>query len=92
MKRRLLLIPLAFALVACGASATDDRQEGNGKRPDEYKDVTKVTVWRNADSVPNLAFFCAEGHRFVSTLSGGDNGVNKASMFIRLPEEDDQCK
>ena len=93
MRRKVLLVSAGLLLLAgCNPGATDDRQGGNGKTPDGYGDMTKVIVWRNADSVPNLAFFCAGGHKFVSTLSGGDNGVNKASNFMRLPEEDDDCK
>lgn len=81
----------AFVLLSaesCDPPA-DDRQTGNGKAADSYADTTNVTVWRNADQIPNVALFCADGMRFASTLSS--DGV-KQPQLLRIPEQDKQCQ
>jgi hypothetical protein len=83
-----LLTALLVALIGCGASATDDRKAGKGSEPDGYGDMTNVIVYRNADSVPNLALWCVGDHAFWSTLSGSDSGENKASQVIRAEDQD----
>lgn len=88
-----ILIAGAFAVLAlagCG-TATADREGGSGKEPDAMRDATSVTVYRNADSVPNVALFCVGKLRFASTLSGSDAGENKAATIIRIPEQDVEC-
>lgn len=87
-------IPLAVLLSAssCGAPATQDRTSGGGKNPDLTADTTHVTVYLNADNVPNIALFCidpGDGHgpmAIMSTLSGTDTGGNKASAITRMPD------
>lgn len=91
MKKLAVVLAAGILLLAGCSQATEDRVGGNGSSPDETVDATRVVVFRNADSVPNLAMFCADGLRFASTLSGGDDGANKASTVIRLPERDSVC-
>jgi len=82
----------AVLLVGCSAQAVQDRGSGGGKNPDATKDATHVTVFLNADAVPNVALFCIDPGdgpiAILSTLSGGDNGVSKASSFTRMSELD----
>jgi len=94
MSKTLRAAALAGAMVllaGCGASATDDRKSGKGSSPDAYQDATLVTVFRNADNVPNVWEGCMGKHRYAGTLSSGDSGVNKASTIIRLREDDKLC-
>lgn len=80
-------VAAAFTLAACG-SAGGDRTSGSGKGADAHQDVSKVTIWHNADEVPNVATFCVGKYRFASTLTGGKA---ESSMLVRLPEEDAIC-
>lgn len=82
-----LLIPLA---TTCGA-ATDDRQGGNGSQPDAFSNATHVVVYRNADSVPNLAYFCAGQYGWAATLTGTDAAENKPATIVRFPDYDAAC-
>jgi len=84
-----VLTPLATD--SC-APATDDRQAPNGTRADFYDDATNVTVYRNADDVPNVATFCLGTYGWAATLSGGDSGADKTAVLVRFPELDAKCK
>jgi hypothetical protein len=88
----LIGIAIVLLLSSCGASAVKDRPDSaGGKNPDVTAAATKVTVYLNADSVPNVALFCIGDMRFASTLSGGDSGKDKSSALLRLPEQDAVC-
>jgi hypothetical protein len=88
----LIGIALVLLLSACGSSATSDRPDSaGGKNPDTTAAATRVTVYLNADDVPNVALFCIGEMRFASTLSGGDSGKDKSSALLRLPEQDGVC-
>lgn len=76
---------LALGLAGCGSQPSDDRPNADA---DAYKDATKVTIWRNADGVPNVAIFCADGLRFAATLSS--DGA-KQPQLVRVPEGDQEC-
>lgn len=95
MRKPLILalvgVGLVASLTACGESATDDRQGGAGSKADQTTDTDHVTVYRNADNVPNVAYFCAGGFAWASTLSGGDSGDNKAATIVRFPDYDSHC-
>lgn len=85
-------VALSFALALTGCSQTvGDREGGAGKQADSYEDATEVKVYKNADNVPNVAFFCLDGFGWASTLSGGDSGKDKAAALIRFPEYDPTC-
>lgn len=86
-------VPLTILLsVSACSQATQDRTGGGGKNPDQFGEATKVRVYTNADSVPNVALFCLDTWAFASTLSGGDSGKDKSSALLRLPEMDaDYC-
>lgn len=93
-KRGLILgaAALGFTMLLTGCSQTvGDREGGAGKQADSYEDATHVTVYKNADNVPNVAFFCLDGFGWASTLSGGDSGKDKAAALIRFPEYDATC-
>lgn len=94
MKLRYTLPALAIGavlLTGC-ATATQDRPDSaGGKEPDSTAAATQVTVYLNADNVPNVAFFCTGAIRWASTLSGGDSGKDKASTLVRIPEQDALC-
>jgi hypothetical protein len=84
VRRVLLAAALALALVGC--SQLGDRESGGGRQPDTLEDVTDVTVYRNIDHFPNVAFFCADGLAFWSTSS-----YDVAPSAGRLPERDGEC-
>jgi hypothetical protein len=87
--RRLAAAGAALVLLLAGCSAADnDRESGSGKAPDKLSDATRVEVFRNADNVPNVARFCADGHGFWSTLSGGDQSGTKPPQLLRATELD----
>lgn len=87
MKRTVgVLAGLALLLAGC-SEADNDRESGSGKQPDLMTDATKVQIFRNADNVPNVVRFCADGRAFWSTLSGGDSNA-KPPQLLRAPEED----
>lgn len=77
-------VALTALLTGC-SQTTDDRSSGSGNQADQYEDATEVTVYRNADSVPNVAFFCLGEYGWASTLSGGDTGANRAATIVRFP-------
>lgn len=92
MTRMKLFAGLAIAgvmlLGGCGGTE-QDRQTPAGTQPDAYADTTDVTLWRNADNVPNIAIFCAGDLRFAATLSS--DGTKQPSL-VRVPEQDRQCQ
>jgi hypothetical protein len=93
MKTKLLLGLAALLLIplqTC-STPTDDRQGPNGTQPDQYSDATHVTVYRNANNVPNVALFCLGPYGWASTLSSGDSGANKASALVRFESYDRVC-
>jgi hypothetical protein len=88
-----LLIPLAGS---CSPSVTEDRQGPAGTQPDGFQDAQHVTVYRNADTVPNVATFCLGRFGWASTLkasgssdSGSSGGA--APSLVRFPELDKVC-
>ena len=87
----LIGIALVLLLSACGSAVQDRPDEAGGTEPDVLAAATKVTVYLNADSVPNVALFCIGEMRFASTLSGGDSGKDKSAALLRLPEQDAVC-
>lgn len=84
------LLPLETTS-SCDTTPTGDRQAPNGNRADFFKDAQKVTVYRNADSVPNVATFCLDSYGWAATLSGTDAAENKAATLVRFPEMDKAC-
>jgi hypothetical protein len=92
MTRPKIFAALAVAgVVLMGGASCDvaeDRQSAAGTQPDAYADTTDVTLWRNADGIPNIAIFCAGGMRFAATLS--QDGAKQPAL-VRLPEQDRQC-
>lgn len=92
MRRRLIAVIAALVVLAgCSAQATDDRGSGKGKDADITTDAWNVTVFKNANAVPNMALFCinrADPIAILSTLSGGDTGVNKTATFVPMPKLD----
>jgi hypothetical protein len=84
-----LLIPLAGSC----SSATEDRQGPAGTQPDGFQDAQHVTVYRNADTVPNVATFCLGRYGWASTLKSSDSssGGGAAPSLVRFPELDKVC-
>ena len=80
-----------IALAGCSQATQDRPADAGGKDPDALRAATQVTVYLNADNVPNVALFCIDKMRFASTLSGGDSGKDKASSLLRLPDQDVVC-
>lgn len=78
---------LLLTAASC-STAVQDRTGGSGNNPDQFGEATKVRVYTNADSVPNVALFCLDDWAFASTLSGGDSGSDKAASLLRLAEMD----
>ena len=74
---------LLFA--GCSEQPSDDR---TNKSADGFEDATKVVIVKNADQVPNIALFCADGLRFAATLSS--DGA-KQPQLVRVPEQDSMC-
>lgn len=81
-----IVIVLAVLLGAgsCDTALTDRAKQ----QPDGFQDATNVVVWRNADQVPNLVTFCADGLAWASTLSS--NGMTNPNL-LRLEEKDNRC-
>jgi hypothetical protein len=77
-----------LALAGCTGQAAQDRESGAGLKPDRVADASEVVVWRNADDIPNVATFCADGLAWAATLSR--DGVT-APQLLRLPERDARC-
>lgn len=94
MRRKLavagVLFALATVLTGCN-QVTGDREAGGGKGADRYEDATNVVVYRNADNVPNVAYFCLGEQGWASTLSGTDTGSDKAATLVRFDEYDPTC-
>lgn len=90
MRKANLWAGIAVAgVVLLGAQSCDTpSSDRENKRADGYADVYDVTIWRNADDVPNVAMFCVDGMRFASTLSA--DGV-KQPQLVRIPEQDRRC-
>lgn len=89
-KTPILIAALAVALIttagACQEDPNDDRSDAaGGKEADRYEDTSDVTVWRNADDVPNIVTFCADGQMFWSTLSS--DGYKQPAVGI-LPNRE----
>lgn len=93
MKKSLLsaaaAVALAVTLTACGSEADEDRTTGT--EPDELSDTTNVILYRNANRIPNVAYFCAGEYGWASTLSGTDSAGSKAAALVRFPEYDKNC-
>lgn len=86
-------LALLFGLAAQCSTPVEDRSGPNGAQPDGYQDATHVTVYRNADQVPNIATFCIGAYGFASTLkdtSSGGSG-SAAPSLVRFPELDKTC-
>jgi len=79
------LAALAAALLATGCGIAQDRPN---PQPDEWADATNVTLWRNADGIPNVATFCLGDLAFAATLSGSHN---ESPALLRLDERDPDC-
>lgn len=79
----ILGLVVAVALSGC-AAAKQDRSGGSGKDPDQFGEATKVRVYTNADTVPNIAVFCIDDLAFWSGL----NGDRAAASIGRLSEWD----
>lgn len=91
MKKAITIAAIAgtFALTLTGCSAANmDRSSGAGSEADNVSDTSLVEVYRNADNIPNVAYFCAGEFGWASTLS---NDGNSAPSLIRLPEYDSKC-
>lgn len=86
MKRRILVLLAAGALLAGCADANQDRSGGGGKDPDEFAEATHVRVYTNADRVPNIAVFCIGDLAFATGL----NQDRATATILRLPEWDAQ--
>lgn len=81
----MVLAMLVIAVLSGCEEASMDRAK---TQPDGHQDATQVIVWRNADQVPNVVTFCADGLAWASTLSS--NGYKDPSL-TRLPERDSRC-
>lgn len=91
-KTLLAVSGLLLALTACTPSeADDDRKGSGGNQPDKVADTTNVVIHRNADNVPNVAYFCSGPLGWASTLSGTDSGGSKAASLVRLEAYDEVC-
>jgi hypothetical protein len=88
MRVRRLAAALVVVVAATGCSdELSDREGGAGLRADEVADTYDVTVYRNIDSFPNVAIFCADGLAFyASSQSSSSRG-----SLGRLPERDERC-
>jgi len=85
----LLAVPLALGLALTGcATANQDRSSGSGTQPDKYSDTSNVELFRNADNIPNVAYFCAGDFGWASTLS---NDGTSAPQLVRFTEYDSIC-
>lgn len=79
---------VALVLTACTPAQNQDRDGGAGSAPDSIYDTSLVEIYRNADNVPNVAYFCAGDFGWASTLS---NDGTAAPALTRLPEYDFKC-
>lgn len=76
-------VVVGLLLTGC-AAAKQDRSGGSGKDPDQFGEATKVRVYTNADTVPNIAVFCIDDLAFWSGL----NDDRAAASIGRLTEWD----
>jgi hypothetical protein len=84
MGARISIAALTLALVAgCEASPGAQVRAADAK-PDDTRDTTHVTVFRNPSGTPNIVLFCADRFRFAALVS--DRG-----SLTRLPEDDAVC-
>lgn len=88
MRHRLKSALAAVTLVTLTGCSAASQDRSTGKDPDVIKDATQVTVYLNADDVPNLAFWCTGALRWVGNLNTGND---RASFIQRFPEEDVLC-
>jgi hypothetical protein len=84
-------LTILVTLVACAGITTGDRTSGSGTQADSYQDARHVTVYNNADNVPNVAVFCLGPYGWASTLSGTDAGENKSAVLVRFESYDKTC-
>lgn len=77
-----------LALTACGPVQNQDRSGGEGSSPDFVYDTELVELYRNADNIPNISYFCAGDYGWASTLS---NDSTSAPSLVRFPEYDSRC-
>lgn len=91
MKRTIMSTAATLVLLSgCSVQATQDRPDNlGGKNPDLVTGATAVTVFLNADAVPNVAVFCIGPFRFLSTLNGEND---RATVLTRFLEDDKNCK
>lgn len=82
-----LILGAGLALTGCSTETVGDRSGGEGTLADVYEDATNVIVYRNADSVPNVAYFCLGRQGWASTLSS----PSKASALVRFVDYDATC-
>ena len=83
---------LLFLTAASCAAPTNDRTGPNGAQPDGYQDAQHVVVYRNADTVPNVAVFCLGAYGWASTLKADSGGAGSGSpSLVRFPEYDKVC-
>jgi len=79
---------VTLTLAGCTPPANQDRSAGGGNLPDSLYDTQLVELYRNADNVPNVAYFCAGDYGWASTLS---NDSTSAPALIRFPDYDKRC-
>lgn len=89
-KKVIAIVGLALIVPMLGGcwDNSHDRESGAGMAADTFQDTSDVTVWRNADEVPNLATFCADGRAWVATL----NSNNGRGQLLRDTEMDNRCQ
>lgn len=76
-------------LTGCVPVANQDRGSGAGSLPDVVYDTQRVELFRNADNIPNIAYFCAGGFGWASTLS---NDGTAAPALVRFESYDSTCR
>lgn len=79
---------VTLVLAGCTPTANQDRTVGGGKLPDSLYDTQLVELYRNADNIPNVAYFCAGKFGWAATLS---NDSTSAPTLIRFPDYDKRC-
>ena len=67
-------------LNAC-TTAQQDRPE---TEPEQTRDATDITVWRNIDKVPNVATFCAAGRGWITTLHSDTGHRGEVQRFFEM--------
>lgn len=83
------LIVLAFFLLGGASSCDTPNRDRSNRNADGYHEASNVQVWLNADEVPTLVRFCADGLAWASTLSS--DGA-KTPVILRVPERDGVCQ